>query len=67
MIVNDYKQVVDGSEAGIKDRHVAPDLGQDYLNSPIVIEKWPRLVRWGFMIGAAASLWTILVAIFYLA
>ena len=67
MIVNDYKQVVDGSEAGIRDRSASTDLGQDYLNSPLVIEKWPRLVRWGFMIGAVASLWTILVAIFYLA
>lgn len=64
--MNDYNKVVDGSIAEIRDRHDKADTGVDSLNNPIIIEKWPRIVRWGFMIGAAASLWTILGAVFYL-
>lgn len=66
MIVHDYNQVADGADASIKDRSAVADIRHEYLDTPIIIEKWPRIVRWGFMIGAAASLWTALVAIFYL-
>jgi hypothetical protein len=66
MIVNDYNQVADGADTSIKDRSAVTDIGHEYLNAPIIIEKWPRIIRWAFMIGAAASLWTALVAIFYL-
>lgn len=66
MIVNDYNQIADSVGAGVKDRSSADKSGHDYLNAPIIIQKWPRIIRWAFMIGAAASLWTALVAIFYL-
>ena len=64
--MNDYNKVVDGSMTEIRDRLDRADVDADSLNTPIIIEKWPRIVRWGFVIGAAASLWTILVAVFYL-
>ena len=64
--MNDYTKVVDASMTDVVDRNNVADGAIDTLNTPIIIEKWPRIVRWGFMIGAAASLWTILVAVFYL-
>lgn len=64
--MNDYNKVVDGSMAEIRDRDAIDGVSVDTLNHPVIIEKWPRIVRWGFMIGAAASLWIILVAAFYL-
>jgi len=64
--MNDYNKVVDGSIADLQDRNDMVDVTVGPVNTPVIVEKWPRIVRWGFMIGAAASLWTILVAIFYL-
>ena len=64
--MNDYNKVVDGSIADVQDRNDMVDVTVDPVNTPVIVEKWPRIVRWGFMIGAAASLWTILVALFYL-
>lgn len=64
--MNDYNKVVDGSIAEIVDRLDKADVSVDSIHHPIIIEKWPRIVRWGFMIGAAVSLWTILVVVFYL-
>ncbi len=64
--MNDYNKVVDGSIADVQHRNDTVYVDVDPVNTPVIVEKWPRIVRWGFMIGAAASLWTILVALFYL-